>query len=196
MREGHPPTPTPATPRTPRGRRCWPRQGWEGASDPRPGLSPESGKTSARWRVSSARGPSPQARSPGPGPPRLHGASSLEAGGQLQCPARARGKLVAFRSPPAPPPRQTPPSVSAAACGAGGVGAGSVVGVGVPVGPEVSPDSGTARWGPGCNRACKSGRRTTEGRGREPRGAGRFLPWFSGNWAGQDGKVLGLARTM
>ena len=66
----------------------------------------------------------------------------------------------------------------------------------VPVGPEVSPDSGTAHWGPGCNRACKSGWRTTGARGREPRGAGRFLPWFSGNWAGQDGKVLELARTM
>lgn len=79
--------------------------GREGASGPpRPGLNPESGETSARWRGAAPR----------------HGDTALDpqgdtaqapwkAGGQLQCPARARGKLVAFRSLLAPPPRQTPP---------------------------------------------------------------------------------------
>ena len=39
-----------------------------------------------------------------------------KAGGQLQCPARVRGKLVAFRSPLAPPPRQTPAPLSSRCC--------------------------------------------------------------------------------
>lgn len=115
-----------------------------------------------------------------------------KAGGQLQCPARVRGKLVAFRSPLAPPPRQTTPPQFPLLPGAREQWEPALAGMGAPSGPAVSPDSGTARWDPGCDRAFKD----NEGRGREPRGAGRFLAWFSGNWAGQDRKVLELACTV
>ncbi|CAN0272439.1 unnamed protein product [Rangifer tarandus platyrhynchus] len=100
------------------------------------------------------------------------------------------------RSRPEPPRRcggsslESRHPLSSRSCLGGGRSESQLPPVRGPAGPAVSPDSGTARWGPGSHRACKSA--DNGGRGREPRGAGRFLG-FSGNWAGQDGKVLELA---
>ena len=192
MRDGHP-SPTP--PRTPRGRRFWPRQGRR--------LRPRDGSESrVREDVSKMAGE----QRPGPEPPGTESRPWAPKATRSKLPGKQVGSCSAQRGRgeswwhfacPLPCPRgRHPPPQFPLLPGGQEEWEPALAGVGVPVGPEVSPDSGTAHWGPGCNRACKSGWRTTGARGREPRGAGRFLPWFSGNWAGQDGKVLELARTM
>lgn len=136
-------------------------------------------------------GSSAQARRHGPGPPGRHGTSSLESRWAAAVPSEGAGKVGGVSLAPCPAPAADTPSVPAAAWGRE-EWEPALAGMGGPSGPAVSPDSGTARWDPGCDRAFKD----NEGRGREPRGAGRFLAWFSGNWAGQDSKVLELACTV
>lgn len=71
-------------------------------------------------------------------------------------PSEGAGKVggISLTHPPAPAADTR--LVPAPAWGAGGMRDGSRRRCGVRRGPAVSPDSGTARWGPGSDRACKS----------------------------------------